>query len=76
MICLRFGNDDTWFLVMRFGRASEVLGVCFGNNYKTDWVWSLVESSSYFLDTHESVLSLPLTLGLLRSHLTKSPACR
>jgi hypothetical protein len=49
MICLRFGNDDTWFLVMRFGRASEVLGVCFGNNYKTDWVWSLVESSSYFV---------------------------
>ena len=27
MICLRFGNDDSWVLVMRSGSDSEVLGV-------------------------------------------------
>lgn len=27
MICLRFGNDDSWVSVMRSGSASEVLGV-------------------------------------------------
>lgn len=56
---------------MRFGRASEVLGgFCFGNNYKTDWVWSVVESSSYFV---LSQISFRLQLVHLATRYTKPP---